>query len=327
MPRSKKIRVAVIGAGNMGRHHIRNYAVLPGAQLVGLADINPDSKKLADEVKTKFYKDYKKMIDELRPEAVSIVVPTPFHLEIATYCLNNGVHCLVEKPITHTVKEADQLIGLAEKNGLILTVGHIERYNPVVRKIKEIIDRKELGKILSVVCIRVGGFPNMEPKTDVIIDLAVHDIDIINYLLGRVPDSIHSHGSRTHHSKEIDSAEILMDYGNAAGIIQANWVTPTKIRTIAITGSNGYISGNYITQELEYYKHNMRQIEEFKTFVSKLGEPEKEIISVDFQEPLAIELKAFLEAIKTNKDSDLINPWEAREALRLALKAAESFKS
>lgn len=321
-----KIRVAVIGAGNMGKNHLRNYFMLPDAELVGLADINPDTKKLADEYDAAFFTDYKKMLDELKPTAVSIVVPTPFHAEVATEVMNRGIHCLLEKPIASTVEEADALIALAKKKDVVFTVGHIEHYNPLVIALKKLLDKKSIGEITSIVCKRVGGFPMVEPKTDVIIDLAVHDIGIISHLLDKKPKQVFSHGSRTHHSKKIDSAEILLDYGNASGFIQANWLTPVKIRTIAVTGSGGYIEGNYITQELEYYEHNMQiENEGFSNFIVKMGDPKKQIMKVDFEEPLAEELKAFLSRIEGNEKHYLVQPEEAREALELALKAVEPY--
>jgi UDP-N-acetylglucosamine 3-dehydrogenase len=323
-----KTRVAVIGGGNMGKNHLRNYFNLPEAELVGLADVNPDAKSLAKEYKTKFYTDYKVMLDELKPEAVSIVVPTPLHFEITKEAFKHGIHVMLEKPISSTVKEADELIRLAEKQHIVFTIGHIERYNPIIIKLKTMVDEGKIGRITSVVCKRVGGFPAIEPMTDVIIDLAVHDIDIISYLLGKQPTKIFSHGSRTHHTKQIDSAEILMDYGDASGFVQANWLTPVKIRTIALTGSMGYLEGNYITQELEYYKHNMIKTPNkgFSNFVIKMGEPKKEIIKVDFEEPLAAELKAFLAKINGDTKSYLIDPQDAREALYLALKAVKAYK-
>lgn len=324
-----KTRVAVIGAGNMGKNHLRNYFLLPEFELVALADINPDTKALADEYRAQHYTDYKKMLDDLHPEAVSIVVPTPFHFEVASEVLSRGIHCLLEKPIASTVEEAEKLTKLAKENNAVFTVGHIEHYNPLISKLKDLLDKKIVGDITSVVCKRVGGFPAVEPKSDVIIDLAVHDIGIMSFLLGEKPKKIYSHGSRTHHSHAIDSAEILMDYGQASGFIQANWLTPVKVRTIAITGSNGYIEGNYITQELDVYKHNMEkyQNEGFSNFVVKMGEPEKEIIKVEFEEPLAKELKAFLARIQGDKDVYLVDPEEAKNALALALEALAPYES
>lgn len=321
-----KLRVAVIGAGNMGRNHLRNYYMLPEAELLALADINPATKALAGEFKARHFTDYKKMLDEIRPDAVSIVVPTPLHFEVASEVMKRGIHCLLEKPIASTVAEADKLIKIAKKMGVVFTVGHIEHYNPLVVKLKELVSKKDIGEITSIVCKRVGGFPTVEPKTDVIIDLAVHDIGIINHLLGEKPKTVYSHGSRTHHSKKVDSAEILIDYGKASGFIQANWLTPVKVRTIAVTGSKGFIDGNYITQELELYKHNMERVEgDFSEFVIKMGDPEKEVIKVDFQEPLAIELKSFLSKINNEKDVYLVEPESAREALKLALQAVAPY--
>jgi UDP-N-acetylglucosamine 3-dehydrogenase len=324
---SRKIRVAVIGAGNMGKNHLRNYARLPAVELVALADVDPQTKALSDEYKIQHFLDYETMLDEAKPDAVSIVVPTPSHAKVATAVMGRGVHCLLEKPITSTVQQADELIELAKKQNIVFAIGHIEHHNPLIRNLKAMIDDGKVGRVTSIICKRVGGFPAVEPKTDVIIDLAVHDIGIISYLLDRQPEHIYSHGSQTHHSKEIDSAEILMDYGEASGFIQANWLTPVKIRTIAVTGSAGYVEGNYITQELEYYRHNMEKVNAgFSNFVVKMGDPEKETIKVDFEEPLAVELQAFVSKVQ-GRDAHFVTPQDAREALRLALQAVKAPKA
>lgn len=319
----KKLKVVVVGAGNMGRNHVRTYSNLDDrVELLALADINPDSKALADEYGIKHYTDYKKMFDDEQPDAVSIVVPTPLHFPFATEAINRGIHCLVEKPIASTPEEGDKLIAAAKKKGVIFTVGHIEHYNPMIQRLKSLIERKEIGEISSITVKRVGGFPAVEPKTDVIIDLAVHDIGVISHLLDTEPKHVFAHGSKTLHSTHVDSAEILMDFGTASGFIQANWITPVKIRTIAVTGSDGYVEGNYITQELTYYKHNMKKVRDsFKDFVQKLGEPEKRFIAETPQEPLANELKAFVRAINENDASKLVDPVLARRALAVALKA------
>lgn len=326
---AKPTRVAVIGGGNMGKHHLRNYAMLPEAEVVALVDPHPATKSLAKEYKTRHFTGYKAMLDAVNPDAVSIVVPTPLHAEIATEVMKRGIHCLLEKPIASTVKEANSLIALAKKQDVIFTVGHIEHYNPLIRKLKSLLDENKVGEVSSVVCKRVGGFPVVEPSTDVIIDLAVHDIDIISYLLDKQPKKIFSHGSRTHHSQKIDSAEILLDYGKASGFVQANWLTPVKVRTIAVTGSEGYIEGNYITQELEHYRHNVQKEvdDNFSRFVVKMGELKKDIIKVDFEEPLAVELKAFIAKVRGSTQVHLVDPAAARDALGLALKAVKPYES
>jgi UDP-N-acetylglucosamine 3-dehydrogenase len=321
------VKVVVIGAGNMGRNHVRTYSNLDQAQLLALADINPETAAMAKQHGIRFYTDYRQMLDEERPDAVSIVVPTTLHHQVASEVIGRGIHCLVEKPIATTPKEGDELIALARKHKVIFTVGHIERFNPMIMKLKRLIEDKKLGEITSIVVKRVGGFPIVEPKTDVIIDLAVHDIDILSHLLSAHPKSIYGHGSKTLHSSKIDSAELLLDYGKASGFIQANWITPVKVRTIAVTGSEGYVEGNYITQELTYYKHNLRVVKDgFKNFVETLGDPEKHHITDTPQEPLANELKAFMQAIRQGDASGLVDPKDAREALKLALEALEPQK-
>ena len=322
----KRVRVAVIGAGNMGRNHIRTYKSLKNVELLALVDINPEAKQLAEDNNIGFYVDYLKMLEVEKPDAVSIVVPTLLHYKIGMEVLERGIHCLIEKPIASTVAEAKQLIKLAKNKKVVFTVGHIEHYNPMIQKIKEIIDNKKIGKVISVVCKRVGGFPAVEPKTDVIIDLAVHDIGVISYLLGRQPKSLTSHGSRTHHSDKIDAAEILLDYGKASGFVQANWVTPVKIRTVAVTGSKGYVEGNYITQELVHYEHNMKRVKnQFETFVKTLGEPKHYAISVPTIEPLSVELMYFIDAIKGRK-VELVDPEDAAFALENALEAIKKYE-
>lgn len=319
-----KLKVAVIGAGNMGGNHLRNYAKRDDVKVVGVSDINPSASDLAKEHGAKYYVDYKAMIEAERPDAVSIVVPTPLHYEIASFVLEKGIHCLLEKPIASTVEEARQLIDLADEKKVVFTVGHIEHYNPLIRELRKILQSGVVGDITSIVCKRVGGFPVREPKTDVVLDLAIHDIGIINYLLGKSPEAVYSHTSKTHHTKESDSAEILLDYGEQSGFVQANWLTPVKIRTIAATGSKGYIEGNYITQELEYYEHNLTKKpqvhDNFHEFIFNMGEPKRSLIKVDFEEPLAVEIGAFILAIK-GEDSELVTGAEALEALRIALLA------
>lgn len=323
-----KLRVAVIGAGNMGKHHLRNYSELSGVQLVGLADINPEAKTLAKEYDVDYFADYLEMLEKLKPDAVSIVVPTPFHFNIASHVIRLNIHCMLEKPITSTVDEADRLIDLAKKHKVIFTVGHIEHYNPLIRKLKKLLEANKVGEVSSIVCKRVGGFPAVEPATDVIIDLAVHDIDIISYLLNSQPKRIFSHGSRTHHSQKIDSAEILLDYGQASGFVQANWLTPVKVRSIAVTGSKGYIEGNYITQELQYYRHNVQKEvdDNFSRFVVTMSDTQKDTIKVDFEEPLAVELRSFIDKINGNNSVHLVEPTAAREALKLALEAVKPYE-
>lgn len=317
-----KIRVAVIGAGNMGQHHLRNYYEMSNVELVAVADKNPATKKLARKYKIHFYSDYKELLKKEAPQAVSIAVPTSFHFEVAGAAIKAGAHTLIEKPIANNVREAASLIQAASRRKVIFTVGHIERHNPVILKLKHIIETKKLGRISSVICRRVGGFPSIEPPTDVVVDLAIHDIDIMSYLIGQKPKLLSAHGSKTFHSQKIDSAEILLSYNGVSGFVQSNWVTPVKVRNINVTGSEGYVEANYITQKIQFYEHRaILQQGNFQEFVKTLGSPKIHTEQVKVEEPLRNELNSFVRAIVKNDPSKVMDPREALEALRVALAA------
>lgn len=319
------MRVAVVGAGNMGRNHVRNYAEMKDVELVAIADPSDAARELAKKYKIKHYSSYSEMFAKEKLDAVSIAVPTKFHHEAATAAMNNKINVLLEKPIASTLKEADELIKLAHRMGIIFTVGHIERYNPVVLKMRRLVSSGRLGDISSIISTRIGGFPTIEPQTDVIIDLAVHDIDILAYISGQKPKVEASHGSQTFHSTQRDSAEILLTLGKASGFIQANWVTPVKIRTISITGSRGYAVANYITQSITYHESSYLPYgDEFKTYVETFSRFTKHVDKGEIEEPLRNELTAFLNSVKQGKPvEELVKPEDARLALAIAMEASK----
>lgn len=323
----RQVRVGVIGVGNMGAHHVRNYAEMDRTKLVAVADANTRISEIADTYNADYYNSFEEMLDKSALEAVSLAVPTDLHHKIGRTVLESGVHLLVEKPIAANLQEALDLAKTAEEKGLVLTVGHIERYNPVISKAKEFIDSGKLGKITSVISQRLGGFPQKQPDTDVILDLAIHDIDIINYLLNQKGEVLASHGSRTFHTKNIDSAEILMDYNGVAAFIQANWITPVKIRKLAITGALGYLEANYISQELTHYERtNIEAKDDFSAFVSTFGKPNKRILKSNVEEPLRIQLNSFISAVNGEHPEALVSPSEAITALDLAISALSKMR-
>ena len=323
-----RLKVGVIGAGNMGRHHVRNYAEMPEAELVGITDPADSAAELAGEHGVRHYTNHVDMFEQARPEAVSIAIPTYLHHRFALDALSHGIHTLVEKPITNDETEAEELVKVAEANRAILTVGHVERFNPVVRELKKIIDSKQIGELTSIIAQRVGGFPRNEPETNVAIDLAIHDIDIVSYLTGTNPEVLAAHGTKTFHSSEIDSVEIMMRCNGASGFIQANWVTPVKIRQIALTGSKGYVVANYITQEISLYEHMAIQPQEnFDAFVRMLGEPEQKKITFERSEPLRRELRAFVMAASGVTTEMLVTPPEAINALKKALEVTRLLRA
>lgn len=324
---SKKIKVAVIGLGNMGKHHVRNYSELPQSELVAVCDLQESlTKEFATKYKCTAYTDLDTMLESEKIDAISITVPTKFHFEIAKKIISKKINTLIEKPICDTTQKAKELIELAKKNNTIIMIGHIERFNPAVIKLKEIIDEGKLGKVTSLISRRVGAFPAQIKDANVIIDLAVHDIDIFSYMLGKQPDKIYANAGRALIDGREDYAEILLTYGDQNGMMQVNWITPIRIRSLSITGTKGYAELNYMTQELKLFESNYHEDhDDFGDFIIKFGNPTQHEIKIDKKEPLAEELSHFLNCIIESKHP-LISGETGIQALQTALDVMDAIK-
>ncbi len=315
------MNVAVIGLGNMGTFHATKYASLPEVNFVAICDTSQTENKLAfGEITVPVYNSLNAMLSDHHIDAVSIASPTFTHYNVAKFCLEKGIHCLIEKPIATTAQEAEELIHLAKEKKLVLTVGHIERFNPAVLKVKECINKGMLGDISSVSFRRNGPFPPQIDDADVVIDLAVHDIDIANYWLGALPDTITGHKAALITGGRPDHAEILAKYGSTHVFFQVNWVTPTRVRTAVLTGSKGYIEMDFISKSIKYYESkaefsNNRHGET----IAKFQAVESQDIEVELQDSLEEQLRCFVGAIMKNNPL-LVTPSQARDALELALK-------
>ncbi|MBI2085898.1 Gfo/Idh/MocA family oxidoreductase [Candidatus Daviesbacteria bacterium] len=321
-----KLNVAIIGCGVMGSLHARIYSNIPNVKLVAVCDISASSgKKLASIHKTKYYRDYKEMLTKEDIKAVSITVPTALHKDVALFCIEQGVNVLVEKPLAPSVREAKLIAEAALKKKVILTVGHIERFNPAVLKLKDLIKKGLLGRIVAIVVKRVGLFPPRVKDINVVTDLAVHDLDIVCSLLDKYPKSIFATGGKGINDDRIDYADIFLDFNITSCYLQVNWMTPIKIRTLSVTGTLGYCELDYITQELTLYKSNYNNAvpEEFKKFVAVLGKPEKVAVKVKKEEPLKLEILNFVNsAVKGRKP--LVSPEEGINAVKLSEIVLES---
>ena len=315
----EKINVGVIGVGNMGQHHARIYSKLENSNLVCICDINEKrGKEIAEKYGCKYYKNYIDMLKNEKLDAVSVCVPTSLHHEVAKNVILNGINLLIEKPIAKTVEEGEELVKLAKEKNVKLTVGHIERFNPAIRKLKEMIAQNELGNITSVIARRVGLFPPQIKDADVIIDLAVHDIDVFNYLFNKTPVRVYAKSGRALINKRADFSDIFLEYEGVSGFIQVNWITPIKIRSLAVNGTRGYVELNYITQEINFYKSNYETSHnDFGDFVIKFGSPEKKIIDIKKEEPLKIELESFINCIKAGEEP-LVTGEDALNSLKVA---------
>ncbi len=318
------ISVGVIGVGNMGKHHARVYSEMKECRLAAVSDLDEErGRKIAKQHDCAYYRNFQDML-KTDIQAVSIAVPTTFHKAVALECIKAGKHVLIEKPISDTIGNAREMIEAAKKARVRLAIGHVERFNPAVQKLKEMMKAGELGTITTVLARRVGVFPPQIKDANVIIDLAVHDIDVLNYLLGRTPTRIHAEAGKALISRREDYADILLKYDGINAFIQVNWITPIKIRSLAITGTKGYAEMNYITQELVLYKSKYdRKFETFDDIV-RFAEPEIIKVNVKKSEPLKEELKSFISCIKNNKQP-LVTGEDGLKALELALEIVDSY--
>lgn len=280
----KNMKTAVIGLGNMGRHHVRHYAGL--SHLVAVCD--QDRVRVQECVDVYGCKGYTSVEDLLENEsidALSIVAPTFLHYDIAKKVISKNISVLIEKPIADSIEKAKELDQLAQQYKVTLMVGHIERFNPIITALKKEIESDTLGEIASIITRRVSPMPTQIKDANVMIDLAVHDIDVCSYLLERNPQHINGRGGRLILEDREDHAELLLDYGTCNAMVQVNWITPIKIRTLSITGSKAHAELNYLTQEMTIYRPSQ----------------EDQLIKLPSQESLPIELAHFLNAVSTKK--------------------------
>lgn len=319
-----KIDVAVIGLGNMGRHHARNYSSLAQANLVAVCDPNQERvDRISQEYGCSGYTSIEEMLCAHSIQAASIASPTCTHMDIAQMLISKRIHVLIEKPITDSVESAKALLQLAQQHGVKVMVGHIERFNPALIALKKYVDSGQLGEIVSLLSRRVGVFPNQIKDANVVLDVAVHDIDIFSFLINRQPDHVFGNaGSALIQSRE-DYAEMLLTYGRKNGVIQVNWITPVRIRNLVVTGTQAYAELDYMTQALTVYKSNWEEeidISGEKSII--FNEPKKVSIPVQQKEPLAEELGCFLQAILTDTAPPVTGE-DGLNALQTALHAMD----
>lgn len=323
------MKCAVIGVGSMGQHHARNYFEIKSAQLVAVSDKNPKvGKRVARTYNCKFYQDYRQMLKKEDFEAVSVATSTSTHYSIVLDCLKAKKHVLVEKPIASSISEARKLIDEAKKNHVILSVGHIERFNPAVQKLKSMIDKGMLGEIKSLVFQRVGLTPIRVKDVNVVEDIGIHDIDLANFFLNSLPNKISAFGGKALINQQEDYADILLNYPSAAVHIQTNWITPLKIRRLMIAGTKGYVELDLINQNLDFYRHHYTQkYNNFGDFVIKFErKSQKRKIPVKKQEPLREELKSFLQSVKLRRHAK-VSGEDGLSALKIALDISKMIKS
>jgi UDP-N-acetylglucosamine 3-dehydrogenase len=320
------IKVAVIGAGAMGRNHIRVLNDLPMARVVGVADADEATAARAARLYgMAAYTDYRKLLDHEKPQAVVIAVPTVMHRKVALEVIARHINLLVEKPIASTISEGEEMLAAARSAGVLITVGHIERYNPAIVELRHRLQNAELGRVFMMHARRLGPFPPRVRDVGVVIDLAPHDVDIMRYLSGSEVVRVYAETARHIHTEHEDLLSGLLHFAdNSIGVLDINWLTPTKIRELMITGEKGMFHVNYLTQDLYFYENNYIKTDwDAMSNITGVSEGDMVRPRIDKNEPLKIELERFLRACG-GEDVELVSGEDGLSALRVVHKIVES---
>ncbi|MFH1715108.1 MAG: Gfo/Idh/MocA family oxidoreductase [Elusimicrobiota bacterium] len=307
------IRAAVIGVGKLGFHHARIYAGMKGVDLVGVVDSDDKKgKQTAIKFNTNYYADYRDLIGKV--DAVNIVVPTLLHYEAASFFLKNKIHCLVEKPITTDLKEAQELADIAGANGVVLQVGHIERFNPAVLEAQKYIKAPKFIEVN-----RLGPYDPRVSQVGVVLDLMIHDLDILLFLTGSKVKSIDAVGTKLFSNFE-DIANVRLKFeNNCVANVSASRVSIKKTRKIRIFQDDSYISLNYQKQTLVIYKKKKEKVDSFKDI--QMLKPR-----IKKNEPLLLEIEDFIRCVK-GQIAPVVSGIHAMNALELALEIGKEIES
>jgi len=309
-----KIRTAVIGVGHLGREHARLMASLERSELIAVCDTNEEAgRAVADKLGVRHVRDYREILDQV--EAVSIATPTINHHETACACLAAGIHVLVEKPISRTLAEADEMIRLAAEHDVTLQVGHIERFNPAFRALQEQLSRPRFFE-----AHRMGIFSPRSLDIDVVMDLMVHELDIISSLVGQEVVRVEAVGIPILTSK-IDLANARLEFADGCiANITASRVSGERLRKLRVFQPHEYYSLDYAEQQVTICRLTPSDIPGTLPNIVAGG------LEITKREPLAAEIDSFLESAG-NRTNPVVSGSDGRRALKLAIDVLDSIKA
>ncbi|HEV8594796.1 MAG TPA: Gfo/Idh/MocA family oxidoreductase [Thermoplasmata archaeon] len=315
------MRVGVVGVGSMGQNHARVYSEI--ADLVGVVDADPETaKRVAARTDSKAFPSAKELV-KAGVEAVSVAVPTNLHGKVARELIDAGVHVLVEKPLAGTMDEARAIVKHAKEAGIVLAAGHIERHNPVVAFAKEALEAGDWGDLITASSRRVSNFPDRVRDVGVILDLGIHDVDVLRYVVGSTVESVFASGGRKVHATFEDHATILLNFKNGVnGFVEVSWLTPMKVRKFALTCLKHFVEADYTEQSVLISSSTLQKYDPSDLYHISFHYDTRQV-AVQKEEPLKRELKDFLAAI-TEKRAPLVPGEDALETLRVCEAAVRS---
>jgi len=318
----------------MGVNHARVYGEMEGVELVAAADPAAERRRLAARPPSagspRTYADYREMLARERLDLVSVAVPTRLHREVALAALERRVATLVEKPIAADLEEGQAILAAAEKAGCQLMVGHVERFNPAVQELKRRLEAGELGRVFLARAERVGPFSQRTRDVGVVHDLATHDIDVMRFLLASEVERVYAEteaGLRTEHEDLLSA--VMRFRGGVVGLLEVNWLTPAKVRRLALVGEAGMFVVDYLTQELLFYERESTGAAclpgQGPSLAALTGGDEGAMtrIPVEKKEPLRAEIEAFAESVALGSPSP-VPAEDALAAVEVATRLVES---
>ncbi len=312
----------------MGRLHARVYRELPDVQLVGVSDIEPAAvQAVAEAYSAEAFSDHRRLLDRLSPTVVTVATPTSSHHRVVMDAIAAGAHVLVEKPIASTLAEAEEMIAAAAAAGVVLMVGHIERYNTAVLELRRQLEQGVLGRVFQINARRLGPFPSRILDVGVVIDLATHDLDVMRFLTKSEGVRAYAETRRRFHTSQEDQLTGLVTFENEmVGSLDINWLTPTKIREISVTGERGMFQVDYLMQDLYFFENAQAAGERWDAIQVLRGVNEGAMtrFALAKKEPLRTELETFIRAAGGDRVEDAVTGQDGLEALRLALALVES---
>jgi len=310
----RKTRIGVIGVGYLGKFHTQKYAAMQDVDLVGVADSDYETaKKVAEGNSTKPFAGYRELLSLV--DAVSIVVPTSMHYKVARECLESGVDVMLEKPMTTTIAEADKLIAIAGKKSRILQVGHLERFNPAVLAME-----KYISNPLFIESHRIHVFKNRALDVDVVLDLMIHDIDIILNIVNAPLKTFHTVGLPVvTQTTDIANARLIFENGCTANVTVSR-ISQENIRRLRIFQPRSFISIDYGKKELTFIKQHGE--------LDENGLPKQDVLRSCYmeQDALEMELKDFVSNVR-KRTRPRVSGKEGRQALKLATEIIQQIKA
>jgi len=306
----RRIRAGVVGTGHMGQYHILAYAELWDVELVGVVDADGEkARRVASQYDTRAFLHHSDLFGEV--DVVSVAVPTPLHFAVTRDLLEAGINVLVEKPLTPTLEEAKELFRLARARGAVMHAGHVERFNGAVQELKKIVERPIL-----IESRRLGPFVPRVQHDTVVMDLMIHDIDIVLGLVEGEPRRISAMGRVLHSAApDVANVQILFDTGTIASIT-ASRATEQKIRTLAITQPDAYIFLDYTDQDIQIHRRAAQEYTLNRESIRYRQASFVEHLFVHKDNPLKLEIRHLVDAVRA-----------ARAGIRLELPEEEDLRS